>query len=76
MAQRHVDVLIGRLVTDDHFRTEFINDPEGTLVALRDRGLDLNPCEISALTATDRALWQKAADTIDPRLRKVSLHEA
>jgi hypothetical protein len=31
VAQRIVEMLIGRLITDEEFRTEFLNDPEGML---------------------------------------------
>ena len=73
MAQRIVEMLIGRLITDEQFRSEFLDNPEQTLVALSDRGLELSRTEIAALVATERVLWQQAADLIDPRLQKASL---
>lgn len=73
MAQRHVEMLIGRLLTDDEFRGEFLDDPHGTLSALRDRGLDLTRTEAAALVATDRAVWGRAAEGLDRRLQKASL---
>ena len=69
MAQRVVEMLIGRLVTDEGFRSEFLGDPEVVLLDLCDRGLELSPTEISALVSTDRAVWTIAADRLDPRLQ-------
>lgn len=73
MAQRIVEMLIGRLVTDDQFRSEFLRDAEATLKALCESGLDLSRTEIAALLNTDRTLWERTADAIDPRLQKASL---
>lgn len=73
MAQRIVEMVIGRLITDEQFRTAFLVDPEGTLLELCDRGLELTPTEIAALVGTDPALWARAADLLDPRLQKASL---
>jgi hypothetical protein len=73
LAQRIVEMLIGRLITDEQFRSEFLDNPETTLVALSERGLDLSRTEIAALVATDRALWGRAAESLDPRLQKASL---
>ena len=73
LAQRIIEMLIGRLVTDEQFRSEFLQDPEKTLQALCDRGLELSRTEIDALMTTDRALWARTADAIDPRLQKASL---
>ena len=38
MAQRIIEMLIGRLITDEQFRREFLADPETTLLALCDEG--------------------------------------
>ena len=73
MAQRIVEVLIGRLITDEDFRSEFLRDPEALLAGLPDRGLELSRSEIAALLNTDRTLWTRAADVVDPRLQKASL---
>lgn len=72
MAQRIIEMLIGRLITDEQFRSEFLNDPEKTLLELCDRGLDLNKTEIAALVNTDPTLWARSGEAIDPRLQKAS----
>lgn len=73
MAHRHIEVLIGRLITDERFRLEFLEHPEETLAALRERGFDLTPTEVAALSATDPLVWTEAADGIDARLQKLKL---
>ena len=66
-------MLIGRLITDEQFRMDFLHYPERTLLELADLGLDLSRTEIAALIETDPALWGRTADAIDPRLQKASL---
>ena len=72
MAQRIIEMLIGRLITDEEFRDAFLRDPEATLTALSERGVDLSRAEIAAVLHTDRSLWARTADAIDPRLQKAS----
>lgn len=73
MAQRHVETFIGRLITDEKLRGEFLDDPVRTLVGLRDRGLELTAIEIAALVNTDPQVWVGTALAIDPRLQKMRL---
>jgi hypothetical protein len=74
--QRSIEVLIGRLITDEDFRRLFVLDPQSTLMAAGDWGLSFSQSEIAALVATDISLWDQVADLIDPRLQKASLsHE-
>lgn len=72
-AQRIIETLIGRLITDEQFRSEFLDNPEMTLLGMCDRGLELSRTEIAALVSTDPTLWARTADAIDPRLQKASL---
>jgi hypothetical protein len=71
--QRIIEILIGRLITDEQFRAEFLNDPEQTLRDLRDRAAELSKTEVAALVGTDPTLWTRTADALDPRLQKASL---
>ena len=73
MSQRLIELLIGRLITDERFRAEFLGDPETTLQGLCERGLELSRTEMAALINTDPELWSRTADAIDPRLQKASL---
>jgi hypothetical protein len=71
--QRSIEILIGRLVTDEDFRREFQEDPYGTLRRVSEWGLSLTDFEIRALVATDRTVWDRLADEVDGRLQKASL---
>ena len=73
VAQRIIEILIGRLITDEEFRAEFLRDPERTLLELSERGSELSRTEVAALMNTDPTLWARTADAIDPRLQKASL---
>ena len=74
MTQRVIEGLIGRLITDEEFRTTFLSDPHKTLADLVERGLDLTRGEIAALVDTDSALWEQVAERIDSRLQKANLN--
>ena len=73
MTQRIVEIVIGRLVTDEEFRDTFLRDPYVALAELLESGVQLSQAEIAALAATDVSFWSRAADEIDPRLQKASL---
>jgi hypothetical protein len=73
MSQKTVQLIIGRLVTDEEYRARFLDDPRAFLLALREQGVELTLREIDALIRTDVALWPEAADRIDPDLQRSSL---
>jgi hypothetical protein len=73
MSQKTVQLLIGRIVTDEDLRLQFVRQPLETLTALREQGLELTPGEIEALVETDRQLWNSTAARIHPRLQRCSL---
>jgi hypothetical protein len=73
VAQRIVEMLIGRLITDEQFRATFLGDPETTLLELCARGFELTQTEIAALANTDPVMWAQAAAVLDARLQKASL---
>jgi hypothetical protein len=70
--QRNVELLIGRLVTDEAFRGMFVRDPAATLRQFIECGHELTALEIAAIEATDAGLWTRTADQVDPRLQKAS----
>ncbi len=72
MAQRNVEILIGRLVTDEAVRAMFLRDPEAALTQFIECGYELTSLEVAALRATDRTLWSRIAEQIDPRLQKIA----
>jgi len=73
MSHRHVEIVIGRLVTDEEFRHQFTEDPSRWLEALAEAGLELTAAELTALRRTDNGVWLNLASAIDPRLQKASL---
>jgi hypothetical protein len=73
LAQRHIEVLIGRLITDESFRVAFLNDPRAALESFSATGHELTAVEIAALQATRSEVWTWVAEQLDPRLQKASL---
>ena len=72
MAQRNIEVLIGRLVTDEAFRASFLSDQQAALEVFAESGHDLTAVEIAALRATRPDVWSWVAERLDPRLQKAS----
>lgn len=73
MGHRSVEILIGRLVTDEELRERFVAEPRETLRLAQQRGLVLTAAETDALLASPVALWESLAAALDPRLQKASL---
>ena len=73
MTQRCIEMVIGRLVTDEEFRDTFLSDPHQALGELLERGTHLTHAEIAALIATEPTLWGRIAEQVDQRLQKASL---
>jgi DNA-binding NarL/FixJ family response regulator len=71
MSQWGVQLVIGKLVTDEEFRRGFTERGGDYLAALCERGVDLNEAEIAALVEADPRLWSRMATRIDHRLRKI-----
>lgn len=75
MSQRTVQLLIGRIVTDEELRRRFVERPSETLTELCDQGAELTTFEIDALVRTDRTVWDALAKRIHPRLQRCSLKQ-
>ena len=73
MAQRSIEILIGRLITDEAFRDAFFIDQRQALGRFHESGYELTPIELVAVLATPIEVWRRAAEHIDPRLQKVDL---
>ena len=76
MSHRHLEVVIGRLVTDESFRRRFVEQPTRWSDELAEAGLELSDAELTALRRTEASAWLAIADAIDPRLQKASLKPA
>jgi hypothetical protein len=73
MGQRSIEILVGRLVTDEELRQQFVAEPREILRLARQHGLELTTAEADALLASPVALWDQLAAFLDPRLQKASL---
>ena len=73
MSQRNVELLIGRLLTDEEMRRQFIRQPAGTIQEFCRQGWELSVGEIEALTATEATMWSELASRIPSRLQRCSL---
>ena len=73
MSQKCVEVIFGKLATDEELRCRFRADPLGTLKQLAERGFELTRAECEALAATKADLFTRLSEAIDPRLQKASL---
>src|SRR2546430_1562594 len=73
MTQQSVEILIGKLLTDEELREAFEQNPQGVLVWLLRQGLQLSRLEIEALKSIKPSDLSDLADMIDRRLQKASL---
>src|SRR6267143_1582998 len=73
MTQQSVEILIGKLLTDEELREAFEQNPHGVLVWLLRQGLQLSRLEMEALTSIKPSDLGGLADLIDTRLQKASL---
>src|SRR5437667_10368618 len=73
MTQQSVEILIGKLLTDEELREAFEQNPRAVLVWLLRQGLQLSRLEMEALTSIKPSDLSGLADTIDRRLQKASL---
>jgi aryl-alcohol dehydrogenase-like predicted oxidoreductase len=74
MTHQNVELLIGKLVTDEELREAFQRNPHAVLVwLLRHQGLRLSALEIEALESIKPSDLSALAELIDRRLQKASL---
>jgi hypothetical protein len=73
MSQKNVELIIGKLATDEEFRRLFQADPGKAVQELHDHGVELTRSEVAALVATDASVFDRVAESLDPRLQKASL---
>ena len=73
MSQKTVQLVIGRLLTDEELRSHFVARPRETLTELREQGFELTADEINAIVDSDPGIWTSTAARIHPRLQRCSL---
>jgi hypothetical protein len=76
MSHRGVEIVLGRLATDQAIRNRFRQAPALALRELMALGLELSPVELAALEAIDPAAIQRFAQALDARLQKALLVSA
>lgn len=73
MSQRGVEIVLGRLATDEALRARFVAGAARALEELQAQGVELSPLERSALARMDLVALQSFAEALDPRLQKAAL---
>lgn len=73
MSQRSIEILIGRLITDEAFRDAFVMNRSAALQQFQDKGHELTRVEIDAVLAVSPEWWGDAGAELDPRLQKANL---
>lgn len=75
MSQRNVEILLGKLLTDEDFRKSFFPAPTSVekapnFDAAASRCLELTPVERSALSHLRRHRFELMAESLDPRISR------
>jgi hypothetical protein len=73
MSQKTVQLIIGRILTDDDLRARFVQKPGRVLRELRELGYELTDAEAEALADTPAHAWTTAAGQMHPRLQRCRL---
>jgi hypothetical protein len=73
MTQRGVEIVLGRLATDEAIRRRFQQSPGLALRELLAMGIELSAVEMLALESLDASAVQRFAQALDPRLQKAVL---
>lgn len=73
MSQRSVELVIGKLVTDEEARSAYRDDPRKAVGDLAPPGDGLTAVELEALASVRPDLLDSFADALDPRLQRVRL---
>jgi hypothetical protein len=73
MTQRGVEMVLGRLATDEALRRRFRDSPALALRELMGVGIELSAVELAALQSLDPSAIRRFAETVDARLQKAVL---
>lgn len=76
MSQANVERIIGILATDEALRRRFGSNPHAFVQRMIESGMELNPCELEALSSLDAHALARFARAIDDRLQKSDLQRA
>ena len=70
MSQRNVEILLGKILTDEDFRRSFFPIQAASFEVAAAHGLELTPTEQSALCCLRRRRFEFIAHTLDPRISR------
>src|SRR6266702_3477627 len=65
MSHRNIEIVIGKLVTDEALRWEFKRRPASALLRLADHGFGLTNSEVDAILGLDMAALERFVATLD-----------
>ena len=68
MSQKCVELLLGRILTDEDFRRDFFPIRDFSFAVAEAHGLELSAIERSALSAMEGNRFEFIASTLDPRI--------
>jgi hypothetical protein len=71
MSQRNVELVVGKLATDEDFRRRFAVSPEAALAEAAAAGLELTSVEQRALIDLEMDACERFANCLDPRIQKI-----
>jgi hypothetical protein len=70
VSQKTAQLIIGRILTEEELREQFVLSPAQVLQRLRHEGHELTDIEVEALANTDSRVWTETAPRIPPRLQR------
>ena len=70
MSQKCVELLLGRILTDEDFRRSFFPIRDFSFAMAAAHGLELTPVEKSALSNLKGRRFEFIAQTMDPRISR------
>jgi len=76
VTQKGVEILIGKLASDEDLRAGFRRDRRAAIRSVQREGLELTTLEIASLSTAEVDAFDRLADALDPRLQKASLKPA
>jgi hypothetical protein len=75
MGQRSIEILVGRLVTDEELHQRFVAELRESLRLAQQHGLELTAAEVDALLASPVAVWESLAAVLGSSLQGARLRK-
>ena len=71
MSQKNVELLLGKILTDDRFREAFLPVRPESFEVAAGLGLEFTSVERSALSTLSRSTVEALARALDPRIQRL-----